>query len=206
MRVNTFGLIFALTAPAALRAQSVDSLSLAGRSSINFGIGLTGQRTTTAGISGVDTHTTGEVGSFGFTHWFRPEVAITVSAAVLDADETVIGGHTHTNVVTPLLFGASYSPRALALSSSLRPYVSLAAGPYFHSVSDVGFGNETSTVESVAGVRSAIGANWFVASHFLLSIEGDYHAVSHFEHKDALTTNPSGFGMSFGFGFSWGGR
>lgn len=209
MRVKTAALLVALGVPFVLRAQAVDTLSLAGRSSINFGIGLTGQRNVSAGLSGVDTHTTGELGSLGFTHWMRPEVAITISAALLNADQTVNGGRTRANAVTPILFGVSYSPRALAVSSSLRPYVALAAGPYFHTVSDIGVGNERSIVESrvesAAGMRSAIGANWFVARHFLLSVEGDYHAVSHFSQNDELT-NPSGFGMSLGFGFSWGGR
>jgi hypothetical protein len=51
-----------------------------------------------------------------------------------------------------------------------------------------------------------LGANWFVARHFVLDIQGDYHAVGAFDHPDAVTTKPSGFGMTFGLGFSWGGR
>jgi hypothetical protein len=62
------------------------------------------------------------------------------------------------------------------------------------------------TTESVAGARFAAGTNWFVAKHFMLSVEGDYHAVGRFSEQDAVTTKPSGFGMSFGFGFSWGGK
>jgi hypothetical protein len=60
--------------------------------------------------------------------------------------------------------------------------------------------------ESVAGARFAAGTNWFVARHFMLSVEGDYHAVGRFSRQDAITAKPSGFGMSFGFGFSWGGK
>jgi hypothetical protein len=109
-------------------------------------------------------------------------------------------------VITPILFGVSYSPRALALTTSLRPFVSAAVGPYVHTVSDAGPGTANSTSESVAGARFAAGANWFVARHFLLSLEGDYHAVGRFSRQDAATSKASGFGMLLGFGFSWGGN
>ena len=206
MRFKTLALV-ALGMPAVLSAQSGDTLSLAGRSSLNFGIGLTGHRVASAGFSGVDTHFTGELGSLGFSHWVRPEVAITVSVASLGGESTVSGVNATANAITPVLFGVSYSPRALAVSSTLRPYVAVAAGPYFHSVASAsGFGNASGSTESVAGMRSAIGANWFVASHFFLALEGDYNAVGQFSQKDEITKNPSGFGMSFGFGFNWGGR
>lgn len=206
MRFKTLALV-ALGVPAVLSAQSIDTLSLAGRSSINFGIGLTGQSSASAGVGGVDAHTTGERGSLGFSHWIRPEVALTVSVASLSGEATVLGAHVRTNAITPVLFGVSYSPRALAVSSTLRPYIALAAGPYFHSAADANvFGGANATVESVAGLRSAIGANWFVARHFFLSLEGDYNAVSQFSQKDEATKDPSGFGISFGVGFNWGGR
>jgi hypothetical protein len=206
MRFKTLALV-ALGLPAVLAAQSIDSLSLTGRSSINLGIGLTGQRSASVGFGGLDAHVTGELGSLGFTHWIRPEVAITIGAASLSAEANVAGAHAGTSSVTALLFGVNYSPRALALSSTLRPYVALAAGPYFHSVAEANpFGGDVgSSVESVAGMRTAIGANWFVAQHFFLSLEGDYNAISHFSKQDGML-NPNGFGVSFGFGFNWGGR
>jgi hypothetical protein len=195
----------ALGLPVVLRAQSVDTLSLLGRSSINVGVGLTGQRWATLGRSGIDAKVTGEIGSFGFSHWLHPEVAITIGAAMLGAQGTVSGGRVETSSVMPILFGMSYSPRALALASTLRPYVSLAAGPYLHSVSDVGAGLSAS-VETVAGMRSAIGANWFVARHFMMSLEGDYHAIGHLDSIDSAGSQPGGFGMAFALGVTWGGK
>ncbi len=157
MRFKTLALV-ALGMPAVLSAQSTDTLSLAGRSSINLGIGLTGQRTASVGFGGVGAHVTGELGSLGFAHWIRPEVAITIGVASLSAEANLAGAHVSTSSVTAALFGVSYSPRALAVSSTLRPYVALAAGPYFHSVDEVkSFGTISSTVESVAGIRSAVG-------------------------------------------------
>ena len=205
MRSKALALV-ALGLPAVLGAQSIDTLNLLGRTSINLGIGLTGQRSASIGFGGVGAHVTGELGSLGFAHWIRPEVAITIGAASLSAEANVAGARVSTSSVTAVLFGVSYSPRALAVSSTVRPYVALAAGPYFHSVDEVkSFGTVSSTVESVAGIRSAIGANWFLAQHFFLSLEGDYNAMSQFSQRDGML-NPSGFGLSFGFGFNWGGR
>ena len=136
----------------------------------------------------------------------RPTVAVEISAAALNADASTSGARVHANIVTPILFGLSVSPRALALSTSIRPYLSAAAGPYIHSVSDE-FGTSTSaSVEAVPGARLAAGANWFVARHFVMGLEGNYHAVGKFDQPDALTEKASGFGMSLSLGFAWGGR
>jgi hypothetical protein len=206
MRIAS-ALLLVIAVPVLGRAQStVDSLNLAGRTNIMFGIGLTGARSATASPGFESTHTTGEVGSFAFNHWVSPEIGVLVSASVLNADATSSGGIASTNVITPILFGISYSPRALALTTSLRPFVSAAVGPYVHTVSDAGPGTANSTSESVAGARFAAGANWFVARHFMLSLEGDYHAVGRFSRQDAATSKASGFGMLLGFGFSWGGN
>src|SRR5262245_51125597 len=183
MRFNALALA-ALGLPVVLSAQSVDTLSLLGRSSINLGLGLAGQRSANLGFSAIDAKVTGEIGSFAFSHWVHPEVAITMGAAMLGAQATVSGGRVESNSVTPILFGVSYSPRALAVTSSLRPYVSLEAGPYFHSVSEVGVSGLSAGVETVPGMRSAIGANWFVARHFMMSLEGTYHAIGHLDHID----------------------
>jgi hypothetical protein len=203
MRFKPLALV-ALGMPAILAAQSIDTLSLDGRSSINLGIGLTGRRVASAGFSGVDAHFTGELGSLGFAHWINPEVALTISVASLGGESNVSGLNVTANAITPVLFGVSYSPRALAVSRALRPYVAVAAGPYFHSVVGAsGFGNVGASTESVAGMRAAVGTNWFVAQHFFLSLEGNYNAVSQLGDG---TKNPSGFGLSFGLGVNWGGR
>lgn len=206
MRVRS-ALLLIIAVPALGHAQSAaDTLDLAGRTNIMLGIGLTGARDATASPGLESTHTTGEVGSLAFNHWVRPEIGVLISASVLNADATSSGGNASTNAITPILFGVSYSPRALALTTSLRPFVSAAAGPYIHTVSNAGPGTASSTSESVAGARFAAGANWFVARHFMLSLEGDYHAVGEFSRQDAATSKASGFGMSFGLGFSWGGK
>lgn len=68
------------------------------------------------------------------------------------------------------------------------------------------FGGTTTTTETVGGARVGAGVNWYAARHFLLSLDGDYHAVGEFDHPDAVTDKASGFGVSLGLGFVWGGR
>jgi hypothetical protein len=193
--------------PVSAHAQGTqDTLSLLGRSAISLSLGLTGARDASVGPAQQTTHTTGQVGGIAFSHWVRPSLAVEISIAALNADETTAAGRVHSNVITPILFGLSLSPRSLALSTSLRPYVSAAVGPYIHSVSDVTIGTSDETIETVPGARFAVGANWFVSRHFLLGVEGNYHAVGKFDHPDAITEKPSGLGMSVSFGFAWGGR
>ena len=205
--ISPLSLVLALGLPVAALAQSSsDTLSLDGRTNLMIGIGLTGTRDASATPGQASTHASGEVGSFAFNHWVRPSVAVTISAAALNVDTRAGSGHATTNAITPLLFGLSYSPRALALSTSIRPFVALAAGPYLHAIADAGAGAATTRTETVAGARMGAGTNWFVARHFMLSLEADYHAVGKFDYIDAVSKDPSGFGLSFGFGFSWGGK
>lgn len=198
----------ALSAPIAVGAQVVDSLSLVGRTNLMIGIGLTGSRDAAVGATGVRTHASGEIGSFAFNHWVSPALAVTISTAVLDADAGADATAVHVNATTPLLFGISYSPRAVAVSSTIRPFASAAIGPYFHSVSDASGRTASASArsESVPGAKLAVGANWFVARHFNASLETAYHAVGRFDVPDASGRSPSGFAMTLGFGFAWGGR
>jgi hypothetical protein len=75
-----------------------------------------------------------------------------------------------------------------------------------HNVSDATPGTVSTLTETTAGARLAAGADWFAGRHFVMGLEGDYHAVGHFDHPDALTSHASGFGMSLSLGFAWGGR
>ena len=56
------------------------------------------------------------------------------------------------------------------------------------------------------GGRMGAGANWYLSRHFALQVEGDYHAVPAFAAVDGARRNVSGFTLSAGLGFAWGGR
>ncbi len=206
MRLLSFCVASALLLPLGVRAQQpFDSLSLAGRSTIALGIGLTGSRSASAEAGIAATRTTGEVASIGFSHWVRPSVAIGISVALLDADTYAAVGHASNNAVTPILFGVSVSPVSLALSRGVRPYVSVAAGPYIHSFTDAVGAQTSATVDTQLGARFAAGMNWFFTRHIMWGFEGAYHAVPAFDRPAGLTTKPGGFGLSTLLGFAWGG-
>ena len=207
MRLTTSAFILALGLPVVAGAQ-VDTLSLTGRSNLMIGIGLTGERNTTASGSQSTATTKGEAASFSFNHWVRPEIGVIISASLLSASTSAgfSSGSATANAIFPLLFGLSYSPRALALSSSIRPFVSAAAGPYIHTVTGANPTVAENFSETALGSRLGAGANWFVARHFTVLLEANYHAVGKFKRQDAVTKDPSGFGVNLGFGFGWGGR
>ena len=208
MRRTAIPLLVSLLVPGRAFAQrSGDTLSLAGKNIISLGIGLTGARDVSATATQSSTHTTGELGYVGYSHYVHPQVAVEISIGVLNTDTFEQFGHSHANSIAPVLFGLRYSPEPIALSRSFRPFVSAAVGPYVHTVADANqVGAASSTTESAAGARFGTGADWYVARHFMLRAEADYHAVGSFDHPDALTDRASGFGFGFGMGFVWGGR
>jgi hypothetical protein len=206
MRYKSLRILIPLLVPSLVVAQGSDTLSLAGKNIISIGVGLTGARDNVATGTQSSTHATGEVGYLGFSHYVHPQAAVDITAAVLSTDTFAQGSTSHTNTITPILFGIHYSPEPLALSRSFRPFLSIAAGPYIHTIADATNTTATTTTETAAGARFGAGADWFVARHFMLRAEGEYHAVSSFDHPDALTDHASGFGFGFGMGFVWGGR
>lgn len=205
MRLRS-ALLLVVGLPVAVLAQSSpDSLDLTGRTSIAFGLGLTGSSQAAVSPTSASARTTSEVASFSFSRWVRPQVAIQISTSLVGASSDV-GVRGQASATVPLLFGFSYSPRALAITPAIRPYVSVAAGPYTHFFTDALFDHLSAGTETHAGARFGAGANWFAAKHFMLSVDGHYHAVQRFVQPDAPAANVSGFGMSLGLGFSWGGK
>ena len=134
------------------------------------------------------------VGSLGFTHWVRPRSRASPSASACSTPtKRSSGGHVRTNAITPLLFGVSYSPRALALSSIAAAVLARRGGPVLP------FGLPTPTCSAEPTPRSnrspacarrsaRTGSSRGTSSS---SLEGDYHAVGEFDQKDAATKNPA---------------
>jgi hypothetical protein len=207
MRLISSALLLSIALPVVSAAQT-DTLSLAGRSNLMLGIGLAGERSATASTSQASVTRKGEAASFSFNHWVRPELGILVSASMLGSSATAGFGRggAAANAIFPILFGLSYSPRALALSPSIRPFVSAAAGPYVYTAAGATTTAAENYSETALGSRLGAGANWFVARHFTVLVEANYHAIGKFERQDAVTRDPSGFGLNVGFGFAWGNR
>jgi hypothetical protein len=207
MHIKALGLWAALAAPVSLQAQrSGDTLSLDGRKAITIGVGLTGARNTTTVGGTTATHTDGQVGSLSYNQYVRPQLGIEIEAGVLNADSFVQPGRTHTNSITPLLFGITLAPEVFAITRTLRPFFAAGVGPYIHTVNDLSSTGVSTLTETVPGARFGAGLDWRPARHFLMNLEAKYHAVGDFDHPDAATEKVSGWGVSVGFGFVWGGR
>jgi hypothetical protein len=205
LAIAAFAPLATLAVPPSARAQSSDTLSLQGKSFFAFGVGLTGPRDARNAGATQTVHASGQLASMSFTHFARPSLAIDLSTAVLDVDAVDSPAVQRANAIIPVLLGVSYSPRALAISRSIRPYASIAAGPYIHTVAQSSFLGQSAATEVVPGARAGAGVNWYVARHFLLQLEGNYHAIGRFGTPDPATRNPGGFGVSAGFGLGWGG-
>ena len=191
--------------PAIAAAQSSDPLGQRGRTLLAFNVGLTGSRDAAVDPSAISARDAGQVLSFGVTHFVHASLGIELSAAVMDENNYLSGARAHHEEVVPFLFGVNYAPTALAVSSSLRPFVSVAAGPYLHSMDEASFSGARASVETVFGGRFGAGANWYLSRHFALQVEGDYHAVRPFDAADGVRQNVSGATLSVGAGFAWGG-
>jgi len=195
-------LTIATAVPALLTAQTQDTLSLQGRSSLILGVGLTGTREATASSGGTTARATGQLASLAYTHFVRPNVALEFSGALLDASST--SSSPSADAVTALLFGVSYSPRALAITRNIRPFVSAAAGPYSRWVSQANGYSSSASSQTQLGGRVGAGVSSYVTRHFVLQVETYYHAVAEFVAVNTVARDPSGLGFSVGLGFAWG--
>jgi hypothetical protein len=197
----------ALVLPAALAAQSPENSSLRGRHMLVGSLGLAGTREASAGPGATTARASGTVASIAYKHYVTPRTGFEIAAAVLEADASSSHDNTRATAVTAFLFGLNFSPASLALSASVRPFLSAAVGSYSRHVAEVSTRATTAArTESQVGARLGVGMNFFVARHFALQLAGDYHAVQPFDAVDGVENDASGFGLSFGLAFVWGGR
>lgn len=183
-----------------------------GRHNLTIQLGLLNHATaeTSVSVGATDTRVNGFAGSLAYAYWVKPDWAAIVSVGVLDAKvgtAVAVGVvDTESAVVAPLLFGVKYAP-ILGPRSSVRPYVSGAAGPYIGSasVTEVGFGVRSETItETAFGFRAMAGADWYAGRHFVIGFGAGYHFVSDFDQPIGSDKNYSGPEFSVGVGFVFG--
>lgn len=191
--------------PAAVAGQTTDSLSQQGRHILSVGLGVTGTRETNIGPNYQTTaRATGALATLGYARFVSPSVAIEVAATALDANASVSNAGTRASSVTALLLGIRYAPRWLAITPSVRPYVSAAVGPFLHSASSTAIGSTYAGLESHFGCRFGAGASFHIARRMALLVQSDYHAARTFHMTTGEVAYPSGASLSFGLGYSWG--
>ena len=166
---------------------------------------------TSAGSSTAESGSNGFVGSIAYDYFVRQDLAVGLAAGVLDSRTSTsvgIGGTTSESAtVVPVHLGITYYPERPAIRPSLRPYVSLSAGPYLGSATNTEVGSTVAfkSVSDVAlGLRATAGVDWFASRHTVLGIEMGYHFVSDFDERIGSSDDYSGLEVSIGLGFLFG--
>lgn len=196
----------AIVVPIVAGAQaSADTLSLQGKSFVLLSVGLTGSNQAINSPGG-QTASSSSSATLDFTHFLRPSVAFEIAATARGVNAFNDFSDSRVTATSALLFGANWAPEALALSTGVRPYASVLVGPYFNSTARNVQASQTATTDVAPGARLGLGVNWFVARHFSLQLEGDYHAVGKFDHPELVERKPNGFALTAGFAIGWGGR
>ena len=212
---------WALQAGAAVAADSADlennsesdgpSVLMRGRHGISVSAGLlnriTVQNDVVDGTVRSEVSDTGMLVSLSYAYWIKDEWNVGVGVSLIDAGAktSVESGEvtSESAAVTAVHFGVAYYPAALALSPSLRPYGSVAIGPWLGSAtnSHVGTNVESKTVsESVLGLRVQAGMDMFFAGRFKAGIVAGYDLVSDFDEQIGSHRNYSGPLFAAGFG------
>jgi len=188
--------------------------SLLGRHGVSVNLGLLIQANSTHAASGrgfsTDSRAEGAAGGLAYTYWFKQDWATGFSVGVLAAEAKAIadgsGSSSETGSVIPILFGLRWQPSAMALSPTVRPYVSAAVGPYVgvatKSRAGLVTGNESFT-DTAVGAYVAVGVDW-IFRRLTFGLNAGYHFVSDFDQPIASDNNYSGPQLALSFGLLFG--
>jgi len=187
------------------------SSSLAGKHSIELGIGLLSKVRSSTEVSMGNTTTESEangfIGSIAYTRWLEDNVGFHITSGVLDVDASTATNGLNTYVeassVVPLLFGVKYQPFGRAIGEAMRPYISASVGPYFGFSSNVRSGTSAGTesyTETALGARIGAGVDLSLSRLFTLGIGAGYHFVDDFNRRIGTEKNYSSPDFSFSFG------
>jgi Outer membrane protein beta-barrel domain len=189
---------------------------LAGTHALELSVGmLTAVRTTTdvvVGSATVRSDAAGTIGSLGYGYWVSDDWSVRVSVGAAGVDATVSAGgpsaSVESAVVSAVLFGVRYQPRALAAGGRLWPYAALGVGPYFGQASSVRAGATTaieSRSQTALGARAVIGMDLTLGKRFTLGAAAGYRPVTAFSTPIGARTNYSSPEFSLSFGVRLGG-
>ena len=219
--LRILGLITLVAFPAMLTAQfepgsSDHPYALKGKHGIELQVGLLGstKASTTTSVDGVTTSSTasGFLGALAYSYWVDNTLAVTISAGAADASaetSTGTGGVTvETGMIVPILFGVKYQPFRLTSDDVLRPYGSVALGPYLGFASNVYAGMATTTEavsEAALGSRLGVGLDLSLSRSLILGVGAGYRFVADFKNRIGAEKNYSGPDFLLTFGVVFGG-
>lgn len=196
-----------------LLAGSSFSISLEKRHAITLEFGIwaqTNNSRTEIGIGGVETSVdkNGMLAALGYSHWFEENLALTLDLKIqaLDVSTNInyYSSEFESSVVSSILMGMKYYFLKSTLTSSFRPYLKAAAGPYIGEQSSESAGSvvliEKRTEVSYGG-NISFGADIITGRHFMLGVVSGYNFMSDFSEPIGGSKNYSG--PEFGFSVSW---
>ncbi len=163
--------------------------------------------------------TDGSVGSIGFSHWQKENMALTINYSVLDFQENDFIGndgyiYTDRSMVHSLLFGFRLYPNQNNRHIAWHPYFSVAGGPFFGFTNAIrpGF-NDTPLyrynmryAQSAMGVRLGGGIDIELSRKFMAGMNGGYNFVTDFNEEIGGLYNHSGGDIRFSLSLLIGGH
>jgi hypothetical protein len=126
------------------------SFLLKGRHGISVHAGILGGTTVKSNVTvetvKTEVHENAAIASLSYAYWVRRDWNVGVGVGVVDAEAVTSAeaGEVSSEgaAVTSILFGAAYYPVKLAITRSMRPYGSLAIGPYVGSATTSHVGDD----------------------------------------------------------------
>lgn len=186
------------------------NLSLAGRSGIELSFGFwtgSASASTAIGTAGLrsEVGTNGFSGGLGYAYWLQENLTLTFSGGIRAADaNTTLNSSSVVNrssAIIPVLLGLRFYFLNPEPTDNVRPFVSLAIGPYFAAEASSTLLAQQSHVESAIGGRPAIGVDFYLGTHFKLGADVGYHVTTDFRTEVGGRTNYNGGEFCFVLGY-----
>jgi hypothetical protein len=144
-------------------------------------------------------------GGLGYSYWLKEQLSLTFTISLLSAkantDITIPNVTQQVSTVIPVLLGIRlYIPKPDS-SYNIRPFISIAVGPYFGSESANTTLSQQAHTEATVGGRLGLGVDFFLGGHFKLGVNVGYHFVTNFENTIGARKNYNGSELSIGAGY-----
>jgi len=184
-------------------------VALAGRSSIEMSLGFWGgaSASSSTSIVGIRTHagTDGFSGGLAYAYWLREGISLTLSGGLRSASASstlnTLGETDQASAVIPILLGLRFYLPQPEPGDNIRPYVSLAVGPYFGAEASSTILQRQSHVETAIGARPGVGIDFFLGNHFKLGADVGYHVMENFNSEVGGRRSYNGGEFCFVLGF-----
>jgi len=194
-----------------------DTGRLKGRHQLDINLGEFGHSSavssqTLPGTVSMSVKSSGFAGGISYSYWLSDNTAMNLSIGSLRSEyESSFNwwSNLHADAVTvvPVLLGVKQYVGSFTEGSTVRPFVSAAAGSYFGRQAGVVISNNVAAEardEQAFGGRIGGGVDFFVSSHFTTGVNLGYNLVSDFDAPIGGSDNYSGPEMKLSFGYIFG--